>query len=453
MKAQWAAALLAVTFPLTLRAQAPAAVADPRIKAALAEISAGQVQGEIEKLVSFENRNTLSAGDSRLEKRGVGIGAARQWIRGELERYARECQGCLQVFTDVFTQPAAKRVPRRVGITNVYGVLRGTDPVEQKHIVLVSGHYDSRNSDPLDTTGFAPGANDDASGTAVVLECARVLSRLRFPATIIFLAAAGEEQGLFGSRHFAAKARAQHWDIEAVLNNDIVGGDESPGQDPAVVRVFSQGVPENVDAAELRAMRALGGENDSGSRNLGRYLSQIARGYELDVRPLAEFRQDRYLRGGDQISFNQQGFPAVRLSEFRENFAHQHQNMRSENGIEYGDLPKFVNFSFVAGVARLNAAALAQLASAPSQPANVRLITKSLENESTLAWDNASDSRTTGYQVLWRSTSAADWEHAENFGKLSTVTLPVSKDNVIFAVEALDAAGHQSLPVVPVAVR
>jgi hypothetical protein len=217
------------------------------------------------------------------------------------------------------------------------------------------------------------------------------------------------------------------------------------------VRIFSEGIADHITPAELKAMRELGGENDSASRNLGRYLSQIARGYELEVAPLAEFRRDRYLRGGDHISFNQEGFAAVRLTELRENFAHQHQNVRAENGVQYGDLPTFVNFDYVAAVARLNAATLGQLASSPKAPANVRLSTKVLENESTLTWDPASDRRTSGYEVLWRRTSAPDWEQHQRLGRVSSVTLPVSKDDVIFAVEAVDEPGHESLPVVPVA--
>ena len=254
-------------------------------------------------------------------------------------------------------------------------------------MVLVTGHYDSRNSDTFDTKGDAPGANDDASGTAVSLECARVLSKLKFPATIIFLTVAGEEQGLNGSKHFAQMAKQQGWQLEAVLNNDIVGGDKSAKQDATVVRVFSEGIPAAADEKQLRQIRSLGGESDSPSRELARYISEIGVTYDAGVKPVLVFRLDRYLRGGDHYSFNQAGFPAVRFTEYRENFNHQHQNVRTENGIEYGDLPKFVNFDFVARVARVNAATLATLASAPAPPANVKLATANLENDSTLSWD------------------------------------------------------------------
>jgi len=446
----WLRILAVVVFPssLVLAQNAPAYI-DPQIKAALSEISAGQIQSDIEKLVSFQTRSTISAQHSASIFAGTGVGAAREWIKGQFERYARDCGGCLEVTTDTFDQPVSERVPEPVGITDVFAVLKGTDPTDTKRIVLVTGHYDSRNSDPLDKTGFAPGANDDASGTAVSLECARVLSKLKFPGTIIFLTVAGEEQGLYGSKHVAELAKAQGWQIEAVLNNDIVGGDRSPGQDPKVVRVFSESIPDGVSEAQLRMIRALGGENDSASRELARYIVQTARIYQTDVAPLLEFRRDRYLRGGDHISFNEAGFTAVRFTEFRENYNHQHQNVRTENGIEYGDLPKFVDFDYVANVARLNAATLASLAAAPAPPRNVSLRTKDLENDSTVVWEPPADGRAIGYEVQWRATAAPDWEHAQFVGKVSQVTVPVSKDNVIFAVQAVDEAGHRCLPVVP----
>jgi len=283
----------------------------------------------------------------------------------------------------------------------------------------------------------------------VSLECARVLSKLKFPGTIVFLTVAGEEQGLYGSKHFAEFAKSEGWDIEAVLNNDIVGGDKSPGQDSQVIRVFSESIPDNSSEAQIRTIRALGGENDSPSRQLARYITETARVYGLRVTPVMVFRRDRYLRGGDHISFNQQGYPAVRFTEYRENFSRQHQNVRTENGIEYGDLPKFVDFDYVANIARINAATLAALASAPGPPENVHLETKGLENDSTLSWNRPADGRAASYEVLWRRTAAPDWEHSQHVPTGTTATLPVSKDNVIFAVEAIDERGHRSLPIVP----
>jgi hypothetical protein len=431
----------------------PAMVADPAIAAALQQISAQRIQANIEKLVSFGTRLTLSAQDPASIAGGHGIGAAREWIKSEFERYSKDCGGCFEVKTDGFTEQATERIPKATEITNVYAVLKGTDTADAKRIVLVTGHYDSRNSDTLDVSGDAPGANDDGSGTAVSLECARVLSKMKFPATIIFLTVAGEEQGLNGSRHFAKMAKDQGWELEGVLNNDIVGGDRSAEQDHSVVRVFSEGVPTAATEQDIRRIRGLGGESDSGSRQLARYIADVGRAYDAGVKPMLVFRLDRYLRGGDHYSFNQLGFSAVRITEFREDFHHQHQNVRTENGVEYGDLPKFVNYDYVAHVARLNAATLASLASAPAPPANVRLQTKDLENDSTLTWEASPGGLAAGYEVLWRATTSPEWEHAQTVGNVTRTTLKLSKDNVIFAVRAVDRAGHCSLPVVPLPER
>ena len=450
--------LLCVTFwSLTRNGRAQESVnagpPDPQIVTVLMQISPVRMQAAVEKLVGFQTRSTLSAQDAQSIASGKGIGAAREWIRSEFARYSRECGGCLEVKTDTFTEAPAERIPKPTEITNVYAVLKGTDPESSKRIVLVTGHYDSRNSDTLDTTSSAPGANDDASGTAVSLECARVLSKLKFPATIIFLTVAGEEQGLVGSRHFAQMAKAAGWNIEAVLNNDIVGGDRSAQQDTRVVRVFSEGVPVSATDDDLRLIRNLGGENDSASRELARYIAQVGRTYDAGIRPLLVSRPDRYLRGGDHLAFNRERYTAVRFTEFLEDFHHQHQDIRTENGIEYGDLPKFVNFDYAANVTRLNAATLASLASAPAPPANVHLFLKQLENDSTLTWEPSLGGRAAEYEVLWRATTSPEWEHVQPAGNALRITRPQSKDNVIFAVRAVDKAGHRSLPVVPLPER
>jgi hypothetical protein len=426
---------------------------DPQIAAALKQVSAARIQATIEKLVSFQTRSTLSAQDAESIAAGHGIGAAREWIKSEFESYSGDCGGCLDVKTDSFTEAPADRIPKPTEITNVYAVLKGADPESAKRIVLVTGHYDSRNSDTLDTTGAAPGANDDGSGTAVSLECARVLSKLKFSATIIFLTVAGEEQGLNGSHHFAQMAKAAGWNIEAVLNNDIVGGDRSAEQDASLVRVFSEGVPIAASDSDLRMIRNLGGESDSASREVARYVATVGRTYDAGVKPTLVFRLDRYLRGGDHSSFNREGYAAVRFTEYREDFHHQHQNVRTENGIEYGDLAKFVNFDYVAAVARLNAATLASLASAPAPPANVHLLTKELQNDSTLTWESPPSAPPSTYDVLWRATTSPEWEHLQSAGNVTRFTLPLSKDNVIFAVASVDKQGHRSLPVVPVPER
>src|SRR5512140_2797594 len=425
---------------------------DAGIATLLHQVSPARVQATIEKLVSFGTRITIGPADAETVATGRGIGAAREWIKSEFQRYSDACGGCLEVKTDVFTEQPGGRIPQPTELWNVYAVMKGTDPEAANHIVLVTGHYDSIPSGK-DWPNFgtdAPGANDDASGTAVSLECARVLSQHKFPGTIIFLTVSGEEQGLNGSRHFAKMAKDAGWLIDAALNNDIVGGDKTPGQDTSVVRVFSEGIPQPdvKDDRAIAMIRNLGAENDSSSRELARYIRESAATYLGDAfQPMLVFRPDRYLRGGDHTSFNQQGFSAVRITEYHENYNHQHQTVRTENGIEYGDLPKFVDFDYVANVARVNAAALASLASASAPPAKVRVLTRRLENDTTLAWD--AEPRATEYEVVWRPTTAPDWVAAERVGKVTTVTLPRSKDNVVFGVRAVDAAGHRSLAVMP----
>ena len=436
----------------------PTAKPDPQIAAALRDVSPKRIEQTIVKLVSFYTRQTLSS--DQPASTGKGINAAADWIKSQFEQYSKDCGGCLEVKTDEFTQEPGPRVPQPTKLTNVYAVLRGTDPANAGRIVLVTGHYDSRNSETNDTSKEAPGANDDGSGTAVSMECARVLSKHKFPATIIFLTVAGEEQGLYGSAHFAKMAKAQGWNIEAALNNDIVGGDRTPGasgQDPHVVRVFSEGIPTTATADEkqVKMIRALGSEDDSSSRELARYIAATSQSYlpAKTFQPLLVFRPDRFLRGGDHTSFNQQGYAAVRFTEFRENYNHQHQTLRTENGVEYGDLPKFVNYDYVANVARVNAATLASLAAAPAPPANLRILTKELQNDTSLVWEASPGGLATSYEVLWRDTTASEWQHAKDVGNATKATLPMSKDNVFFAVRAVDAKGHRSLAVVPLPER
>jgi hypothetical protein len=442
---------IALVFVLPGYAQETVQAVDPRIAGALKEISPARIQANIEKLVSFGTRASLSAQDPASIAKGQGIGAAREWLKSQFERYSKDCGGCLEVKADAFTQQPVERIPQPTGLVNVYAVMKGGDPEAAKRIVLVTGHYDSRVTDVLDSKSAAPGANDDGSGTAVSLECARVLSKLKFPSTIIFLTVAAEEQGLLGSKHFAQMAKEQGWNIVAVLNNDIVGGDQGVGQDPGVVRVFSEGVPVTAGDQQLKLIRSLGGESDSPSRELARYIAEVGAAYDPGVKALLIFRLDRYLRGGDHSAFNQQGYSAVRFTEYREDFNHQHQTLRTENGVEYGDLLKFVDFDYVAKVARLNALTLAALASAPASPGNVKVITSNLDNDSTLKWEPSSDA--SGYEVIWRATSSPVWEHSQNVGNVTTATLRISKDNVIFAVRAVDREGHRSLPVLPLPQR
>jgi hypothetical protein len=428
------------------------------MKAVREGVSAANVKQIDEKLVSFGNRSTLSSMDEDLYKQGKGVKAARDWIRSEYERYSAACGNCMKVDFATYTQQPAPRIANPTEISDVYAVLQGTDPVESKHIYLVTGHYDSRNSSNENTKDPAPGANDDASGTAVSLECARVLSQHKFPATIVFLAVAGEEQGLNGSDYFAKWAKQQGWQIEGVLNNDIVGGNTTPGdtlQKKDVVRVFSEGIPITAvnDPKQIGLIRAIGAESDSTSRELSREMVEVGKTWMREgFHPQMIFRQDRYLRGGDHTSFNKQGFAAVRLTEWREDFNHQHQNVRTENGVEYGDLEKFVDFDYIANVARLNALTLATMAEAPAPPKNVHMITKKLQNDTTLEWDASDDPKAT-FELVWRDTTAPDWENAKFLGKVTTVTVPESKDNVIFGVRAVSANGFKSYASTPVPER
>ncbi|HWF06136.1 MAG TPA: M28 family peptidase [Candidatus Angelobacter sp.] len=428
---------------------------DPAIAQAIKDVSPQRVQQTIEKLVTFGTRSTLSVNNPDAATSAQGIVAARNWIKSEFERISSECNGCLEVKTDTFIEQSKgpkDRITQPTEIQNVYAILKGTDPEQAKRIFLVTGHYDSRNTDVMNTTGAAPGANDDGSGTTVSIESARVLSKHKFPATIIFLTVAGEEQGLNGSTHFAKMAKEQGWQLQGVLNNDIVGGNTTPGdtmQNKNWVRVFSEGIPAAATEADIRRIRGLGGESDSASRELARYINAVGDEYDFgSFGPKLIFRRDRYLRGGDHSAFNEQGFAAVRFTEYREDFNHQHQTLRTEKGIEYGDLPKFVDFAYVANVARLNAATLAALASAPPPPPEVHILTKELENDSKIEWKPAAGA--TAYEVLWRKTTDADFPE-ENVQRTTEtkVDLTDSKDNVIFGVRSVDAKGHKSLIVIP----
>jgi hypothetical protein len=384
-------------------------------------------------------------------------------VESEFRAISASCGGCLEVKRDSFIeQPATEngrpsrfREPTR--LVNIYAILHGTSSDKDAPWTLVTGHYDSRATDVMDSHIAAPGANDDASGVAVSLESARALSKLKLTGTIVFVAVAGEEQGLNGSHHLAELAKSEGWPLVAVLNNDIVGGDTTPAetqQRKDVVRIFSESVPATATPDQQRQILSLGAENDSPSRELARTIAELAPVYIPAFHPALVLRRDRYLRGGDHTSFNNAGFAAVRFTEWRENFNHQHQTVRTENGIEYGDLLNFVDTDYVARVARLNSAVLATLAAAPSEPRNVRVLTRNLDNNTELAWEpSAFAPPGTTYEIVWRDTTEELWTHARNAGAETHITLDVSKDNVLFGVRAVDTAGHRSLPVPPVPAR
>jgi hypothetical protein len=454
---------------------------DPAIAAALKQVSPDNIKATITKLVSFNNRSTLSSMDTDLAP-GTGINAAADWIESEFKRYSEACGGCLEVKRDEFVEPGStapgSRITKPTKLTNVYAILRGTDPAQANRFVLVTGHYDSRNSTNENTHDPAPGANDDASGTSVSIESARVLSKLKFPSSIIFLTVAGEEQGLNGSRHFAGFVKSQVWDLEAALNNDIVGGDTTPGAvgaDKSAVRVFSEGIPNSVTLEQLRQIETIGSQNDSSARELARAIVDIDRTYfhtgsqrlsdstppgqphSMAMKmipafhPVMVFRRDRFGRGGDHESFSNEGFPAVRFTEWLENFNHQHQSKRVENGIEYFDDIKFDDFNYIANVARLNSATLATLASAPGLPLKVAVLNPPYDTRTTLQWEKpAGFPANAHFEVVYRDTTDPDWTNVISAGTDTTIAIPISKDNVIFGVRSVDAAGHRSAAVYPV---
>lgn len=353
----------------------------------------------------------------------------------------------MTVERQTFEQPKAARVPQPTMLTNVVATLRGTQPESKSRIYVVSGHYDSMCGSSTDAKCDAPGANDDASGTAAVLEMARVMAKYPFEATIIFMAVAGEEQGLLGATYFADQAKQKNWDIEAMITNDIVGNTLGGNgvRDRGTLRVFSEGVPSNETQAEATIRRSVGGENDSSARQLARFISEVGPRYVPAMKITLIYRRDRYGRGGDHIPFLERGYAAVRFTEPNEDFKHQHQNLRVEMGIQYGDLPEFVDFGYVANVARVNAASLAALASAPAGPKNVGLLTGRLSNDTDLKWDEGKEPDLVGYEIVWRETTAAVWTYSRWVGRVTSFRMPgMSKDNYFFGVRAVDKDGNRS---------
>lgn len=424
-----------------LFSQTPSSRLNPEIVSMLRDVSAQRIETNIRKLVSFGTRNTLSAQDD--PKRGIG--AARDWIFSEFERISRECNGCLVVEKQSFTQPKAPRIPQPTILTNVIATLKGASDPDR--IYVVSGHYDSMCSSPTDAACDAPGANDDASGTAAVIELARVMSKHRFDATIVFMAVAGEEQGLLGATYFAEQAKEKGLRIEAMFTNDIIGGVTSQKNSPNRnrVRVFSEGVPSNESPQEANTRRSVGGENDSPSRQLARFIKEQSDRYIKNFKVWMIYRRDRYLRGGDHIPFLERGFPAVRITESDEDYTHQHQNVRTENGIFYGDTPEFVDFDYVANVTKVNLTSLAALALAPAAPKNVGIITSRLTNDTDLKWDPNSETDIAGYEIVWRDTTSPEWTDSLFVGNVTTYTIKQkSKDNFFFGVRAVDKFGNRS---------
>lgn len=422
----------------------------PVIYRVLDAIRPEDCKASVDRLAGFGTRHTLSdtASDTR------GIGAARRWLKSTMESFG----GDLRVSFETFQAPQMPRMPEGGEVVNVVAVLPGSMPEAADRRYYVVGHFDSINSDRMDAAGDAPGANDDASGTAVVLACAKAMADARPESTIVFLCVAGEEQGLVGSKLHADAARARGENILGVLGVDIVG-DPSPevtipadpgGNDfisqslPGIVRVFSEALPRNAGAERLAEIRRLGAELDSPSRALARYVFTIANREDLPIKPWVIFRQDRFLRGGDHSSFNDAGFPAVRFTTPAEDYSRQHQNVTQKDGEPYGDLPRFVDPMYVANVAKLNAAVLMHLANAPRPPGDVRLITSELTPTTTVRWSPSPEPDVAGYDVVWRATTSWQWEGSKDVGNVTEVTLPFSKDNYFVGVRAYDKDAYRS---------
>jgi hypothetical protein len=443
--------LLIFLFPVSVFAQS-AIRQDADILKLTEEISAQNLENLVRKLVSFETRHSLSTTKDKKK----GIGAARNWAQAEMENYAAASGGRMTVTQDRYVVKAdGRRIPADLEMANVMATLKGTDPNDDR-VFIVSGHIDSRNTDVMDVKGQAPGANDDGSGTAAVLELTRVMASRQFPATIIFVAVQGEEQGLYGARHLAQRAKQENWNLVAMLNNDMIGNsfsDETDLKDNTRVRIFSEGVPA-LETEEMAALRkSIGGENDSRSRQLARYMKETGERYIPQLEVVLNYRTDRFLRGGDHTPFSQAGFTAVRVCEMNENYRYQHQNVRTEKGVRYGDFPEHVDFAYLRKNTALNAATLANLASAPYMPENVGVVTSNLTNKTELRWEAPKKGKKpAGYYILMRETSAPMWEK-KIYVTGTTAILPYSKDNYFFAVQAVDAEGHESLSVVPKPLR
>lgn len=412
------------------------------IQKMLKEISAKNIETTIRKLVSFGTRNTLSEQDNPTR----GIGAARDYLFGEFQKVSADCGNCLQVEKQTFLQPKANRVPEPTNLTNVVATLKGTTNPER--VYVVSGHYDSMcNLDATDTKCDAPGANDDASGTAAVVEMARVMSKRKFDATIVFMTVPGEEQGLLGATYFAEQAKQNKMNIEAMFTNDIIGGVTSykNAPDRQTVRVFAEGVPSDETEQQANSRRSVGGENDSASRQLGRFIKEVADVYSPKFLVQLIYRRDRYGRGGDHIPFLERGFAAVRFTEPHEDYTHQHQTVKIVDGKQYGDLIEFDDFDYIANVTRVNAASLAALALAPARPKNVGIITGRLTNDTDLKWEAGADADLAGYEIVWRDTTSPFWTNSVSVGNVTSYTAKeMSKDNYFFGVRAVDKAGNKS---------
>jgi hypothetical protein len=409
--------------------------AAPAFAQSAPEVSEARLRADVEKLVSFGTRHTLS---SQTDKKR-GIGAARRWVEAEMRRTSKACGNCLELALPEY-MATGERIPQPVRIVDVVAIQRGTE--RPNEVVIVQGHIDSRVSDVMDAVKDAPGANDDGSGVALVLESARVLSRRKFPSTIVYAVLSGEEQGLFGGKLLADYATKQGWTVKAVFNNDIVGNSRgSDGvHDDSHVRLFSEGPRTDGDEKLRAAARRFGGENDSASRSLSRFVAGLT-GQPIEVRQV--WRADRMGRGGDHLPFQELGYPAIRFSVGVENYDHQHQDLRTENGVVYGDTTEFMDFSYLAKVTRLNIAGLAALAAAPMPP--VATAEAAVQTFTDVKWSAVPGAAT--YSVWRRRTDAPGWEDKPVISDVVATSARldgVRGDDWIFGVSAKAASGAES---------
>lgn len=420
---------------------------DEEVKKYVLQVNEDSLKSYIGKMVSFGTRHTLSTTDDPKQ----GIGAARSWVVKKFNDYAKNSGGRMEVYLqqeDI--QPDGKRIDKVVNLGNAVAFLKGTDP-NDKRIFLIGGHLDSRVTDVMNRISIAPGANDDGSGVSAVLESARILSKSSFPASIIFVAFSGEEQSLLGSKQLAEKIKRENLQLEAVLNNDMIGNPkagETGEINTRMLRVFSEGLPYKDLDKKAMMIRNLGFENDSESRQLARYIKEITEQYVKGLEIKLIYRNDRFLRGGDHTSFVNNGFPSVRLTEYYENYDHQHQDIRTENNKQYGDLPEFIDFKYLKKNVAANVAVLANLAKSTSKPEKVEMDVKELTNSTTLHWEKPKSGTPAGYYVLARETDSPVWQEKIFTTELS-MKVPLSKDNYIFAVQSVSQSGNLSVPVIP----
>jgi Peptidase family M28 len=462
-----ASAIAAAAVPLASQATAASAASDgthsslphdrnldPALLALLGQIDPNRIQATIQTLVGFGTRHTASSQTDP----NRGIGAATAWVTQQMNAFAAVPGSNMTVQQQTFVQPVAPNIPVPTTITNVIATIQGT--ANPQRFYVITGHLDSRCSDVLDFTSDAPGADDDGSGVAVVLELARLFATHQFPGTIVLATVAGEEQGLYGSTFMANQMAAAGNDVQGMFSNDIVGASQSFDgfrPDPFTLRMFLEGIPTNASANDVALIQTVGGENDGKSRQLGRYVAEVAPFFLTQMNIRLIWRRDRYLRGTDSRSFQSQGYAAARFSEPRENFNHEHQNVQVVNGVQFGDLIDFVDFNYVTRVAKVNAAALWALASSPSTPKGLQIHTTPPPglpgtNLTTLTWNASPESNLTGYEVVMRETTFPDWTSAIPVGNVTSVTLNISKDNVQFGLRAVDSNSNRSPVAFPVTV-